>query len=120
MSWAVGYDHHCKRDIGYGVPATCDMPECGNEIDRGLSFVCRDQVPHGGERGCGLFFCELHLGWGQRCPKSHRHLEPTPDLPKWMRWKLRDESWARWREQSPDHVAAIRVALRAAKGGTSQ
>ena len=37
MSWAVGFDSQWDRDIGYGVPAYCDHPGCGKEIDRGLA-----------------------------------------------------------------------------------
>lgn len=28
MGWSVGYDDNWKRDIGYGVPALCDYPDC--------------------------------------------------------------------------------------------
>ena len=40
MGWAVGFDNNWNRDIGYGVPAICDFPGCGEEIDRGLGYVC--------------------------------------------------------------------------------
>ena len=40
MDWSYGYDKRLKRDIGYGVPAICDDPECEREIDRGQSCVC--------------------------------------------------------------------------------
>src|SRR5690606_23075125 len=53
MGWAVGYDSNWNRDIGYGVPTTCDHPGCNEKIDRGLSYVCGDE-PYGGEHGCGL------------------------------------------------------------------
>ncbi len=26
MGWSIGYDKNLKRDIGYGVPATCEHP----------------------------------------------------------------------------------------------
>ena len=61
MSWAIGFDSRWNRDIGYGVPATCDFPGCGVDIDRGLAFVCGGE-PYGGEDGCGLYFCASHLG----------------------------------------------------------
>lgn len=61
MSWAVGYDAKWHRDIGYGVPATCDYPGCAAEIDRGLGYVCAGE-PYGGEHGCGLYFCDAHGG----------------------------------------------------------
>ena len=121
MGWSIGYDTNWKRDIGYGVPATCDHPGCGAEIDRGLSYVCGGQ-PYGGEWGCGLYFCEKHLnlfvGGGRekrptqlcsRCdhktPKSP--FTPTPDHPDWIRHKLTDESWATWRAENPELVAAL-------------
>lgn len=53
MGWSIGFDEHWQRDIGYGVPATCDHPGCGAKIDRGLSFVTTNNpspaVP--GEKG---------------------------------------------------------------------
>lgn len=62
MGWSVGWDYNWNRDIGYGVPAICDHPECSEEIDRGLAYVCCGQQPHGGEYGCGLYFCSEHMG----------------------------------------------------------
>lgn len=52
MSWSVGWDPNWRRDIGYGVPAVCDHPECGVAIDRGLSYVCGSD-PFGGEAEMG-------------------------------------------------------------------
>ena len=40
MGWAIGYDGRWERDIGYGVPAVCDHPDCNVRIDRGLDYVC--------------------------------------------------------------------------------
>lgn len=60
MGWEIGYDHRWRRDIGYGVPAICDHPDCNEKIDRGLGSVCGGD-PYGGEDGCGLFFCGEHL-----------------------------------------------------------
>jgi len=116
MGWSIGYDERWKRDIGYGVPATCDHPGCGKEIDRGLSYVCGGQ-PKGGDRGCGLYFCEDHLHHHERLPQlcsrcSPRVLkpfEPTPDTPEWINWKLTDESWQQWRDEHPDEVAAMKA-----------
>jgi hypothetical protein len=65
MGWSIGWDGTWKRDIGYGVPAYCDHPECSAEIDRGLSYVCGGD-PYGGEHGCGLFFCGKHKKWVER------------------------------------------------------
>lgn len=120
MSWAVGYDTNWKRDVGYGVPALCDQPECGKEIDRGLSFVCGD-APFGGEHGCGLYFCDSHLRYGyladdtddglpQRCERCLSGADPftaTPDVPEWINHKLTDPSWQRWRDENPEQVAAL-------------
>jgi hypothetical protein len=83
MGWA-----HCGtfegREIGYGIEATCDFEGCETEIDRGLSYVCG--TTHGGDDGCGGYFCGDHLvtmdheepiAW-QLCPKceaEHERLE---------------------------------------------
>ena len=116
MGWAVGYDPNWKRDIGYGVPATCDHPGCGREIDRGLSYVCGGDA-WGGEHGCGLFFCWEHLGLNRddrpmvcaRCAEHGEPFEPTPDTAEWVEWKLTDESWAEWRAENPDEVARLKA-----------
>jgi hypothetical protein len=62
MGWAFGTDGN-GRDVGYGVEAECDHPECHEKIDRGLAHRCGplgcetdDDTP-----GCGGFFCGLHL-----------------------------------------------------------
>lgn len=42
MGWGnCGRDRR-GRPIGYMFPATCDHPDCLEEIDRGLSFACGD------------------------------------------------------------------------------
>lgn len=124
MGWSIGHDHNWNRDIGYGVPATCDHPGCGTRIDRGLSYVCGGE-PYGGEKGCGLFFCSEHLMFRtkhnsfqgpQRCERCVEEdesdpFEPTPDVPEWLQWKLTDESWQRWRDENPEEVSAIKDAL---------
>lgn len=122
MGWSVGYDSRWKRDIGYGVPAYCDHPGCGEEIDRGLGYVCGGH-PYGGEHGCGLFFCSKHTRMAgearegvQLCIRCRfgkaKPYAPTADHPDWMRHKLRDASWAPWRKENPTLVAAIRDALK--------
>lgn len=118
MGWSIGYDTNWKRDIGYGVPATCDHPGCGVEIDRGLSFVCGEE-PHGGDKGCGLYFCEKHLIWHakrprtcSRCDRYRKPFNPTPDHPDWIKHKLTDESWADWRESNPNEVTTLITALK--------
>jgi hypothetical protein len=114
MSWAVGFDSRWNRDIGYGVPATCDQPGCGAAVDRGLGYVCAGQEPYGGEDGCGLYFCEDHdTGNGQceRCRDGKPPFEATPDTREWIEWKLTDESWSAWRDENPGAVSAMRAAI---------
>lgn len=138
MGWSIGYDPKWSRDVGYGVPAWCDHPDCTNKIDRGLSYVCGSEM-FGGEHGCGLYFCENHLNYPytedgledlftedgklfphmcERCCAYHENPSgtveefiPKPDHPEWVEWKLTDESWAQWRAEHPYHVAAMKLAL---------
>ncbi len=129
MSWAVGYDRNWRRDIGYGVPAKCDHPDCDTDIDRGLAYVCGGE-PYGGEHGCGLYFCADHKTFVEpsddvlcevceRCAQRHEHpdvdepdlFEAKPDVPEWINWKLTDESWAPWRAEHPEEVEKIRAAV---------
>lgn len=115
MGWSIGYDTNWQRDIGYGVPAQCDHPDCTAEIHRGLAYVCGGE-PYGGEHGCGLYFCGSHLCYTvgedkpqrcQRCAEDEKPYTPTPDIAEWLCWKLNDDSWAAWRHQNPDEVKAI-------------
>lgn len=117
MGWSLGYDSNWNRDVGYGVPATCDHPGCGKRIDRGLSYVCGGH-PYGGESGCGLFFCGDHLRYAgsdgqQVCERCETGLDvvdpfdPTPDHADWVNHKLTDESWALWRAENPAAVASM-------------
>jgi hypothetical protein len=116
MGWSIGYDDNWKRDIGYSVPSICDHPGCGKEINRGLGYVCADEVPFGGD-GCGLYFCEAHkypsdINDGcfcERCCEGKDAFDPTPDVREWIEWKLTDESWRRWREENPEEVAKLRA-----------
>lgn len=121
MGWSLGHDERWGkygRDIGYGVPAICDHPGCGAEIDRGLSYVCGSE-PYGGEHGCGLFFCGSHLHFEdrdddcpqlcERCAAGEEPFESTPDTKEWLDWKLSDESWERWRKENPEQVEAMRI-----------
>ena len=116
MGWSIGFDENWKRDIGYGVPAICDHPGCGEAIDRGLDHVCGSE-PYGGEHGCGLYFCDDHLFLGkggdlcERCRSAESPFEPTPDTAEWLNWKLTDESWARWRELNPADVERATATL---------
>lgn len=112
MGWSVGYDSNWDRDIGYGVPATCDEPGCGEGIDRGLSYVCGGE-PYGGDLGCGLYFCFRHLWYKddpqdetggldvcERCWNEESPYEPTPDVQEWIDHKMTDSSWAEWRKEN--------------------
>ncbi|MGW4720479.1 hypothetical protein [Nocardia sp. NPDC004260] len=129
MGWSIGFDTNWRRDIGYGVPAQCDHPDCGREIHRGLAYVCGGQ-PYGGERGCGLYFCESHLLYSlpdddtggdqdapqrcERCIAGGEPYTPTADVQEWLSWKLNDESWATWRAENPQEVVDISRRLAAA------
>lgn len=109
MGWQIAYDSYWRRDIGYGVPAICDYPGCGESIDRGLGHVCGGE-PYGGEEGCGLFFCGHHLAYSpntdhhayipicERCYENADPFNPTPDTDEWVQHKLTDPSWAEWRQ----------------------
>jgi hypothetical protein len=122
MSWAIGFDSRWNRDVGYGVPAICDHPGCGEAIDRGLAYACGGE-PYGGEHGCGLFFCGEHLLMGgprqqcERCMDDQPPFEATPDTREWAEWKLADESWAAWRAENPETVKAMQASLIAARNG---
>ena len=114
MGWSIGFDEKWKRDIGYGVPAFCDYPGCKAEIDRGLSYVCADVEPYGGKRGCGLFFCPEHQHMTDkhhqlcaRCLRGNRPFEPTSDHPDWIKHKLNDPSWEKWRNENPIEVVKL-------------
>jgi len=114
MGYSIGYDKKWKRDIGYGVPSICDHPDCNEEIDRGLSYVCGTE-PYGGERGCGLYFCGKHLDYtptlGQLCdrcyPKVRKPYCAKPDTLEWVKHKLTDKSWSGWRAQHKREVKAL-------------
>lgn len=119
VSWSIGFDERWQRDIGYGVPAYCDHPDCNEKIDRGLAYVCGAE-PYGGDQGCGLYFCEKHQkDYHQRCERCAEgkdSFNPKPDHPEWLRWKLTDESWERWRIEHPETAIEMRKLLAKVKG----
>jgi hypothetical protein len=110
MGWSIGYDSNWQRDIGYGVPAVCDHPDCNAEINRGLPHVCGSN-PYGGEHGCGLYFCRSHLAYHEiggdmiqlckRCAAGLEPFDPTPDTAEWTHHKATDLSWAERQEVQP-------------------
>lgn len=128
MGWSIGFDSNWNRDIGYGVPCYCDHPECNENIDRGLSYVCGSE-PYGGADGCGLYFCEKHretfdadeypsleldgdyASLCERCSAQGESFEAKPDHPDWIEWKLNHESWSDWRQENPDQVNEMKTQL---------
>lgn len=119
MGWSIGFNLNWNRDIGYGVPAECDFPDCKEEIDRGLSFVCGAGQPYGGDNGCGLYFCGKHQYYHSfrggdsgffciRCVKSQYPFKPKPDVKEWIDFKLKDKSWDGWRKRNPDLIKRLR------------
>lgn len=78
MGWAVGYMNH--RDIGYGVPAICDHPDCDVEIDRGLAYCCGDEP--WGDVGCHLYFCGEHLGYSGIFDSEGNQIDPDAEEEK--------------------------------------
>lgn len=122
MSWSIGFDTTWNRWIGYSVPAYCDHPGCNKEIDRGLSHVCGGD-PYGGDSGCGLYLCDTHMGFGptgngdefcnmcECCAEGKESFEPKPEHPDWIKHLHSDKSWARWRKENPEKLAAIGAAL---------
>jgi len=112
MGWSIGWDNTWKRDIGYGVPALCDHPDCNEKIDRGLNYICGG-VPYGSDKGCGLFFCEKHknLDLCERCENNEDPFEPKEDIDDWTTFKLYASSWEEWRKENPDCVRQIRLKM---------
>lgn len=117
MSWAVGTNKE-GRDVGYGVPCKCDVPNCDADIDRGLAYVCGG-MHDGGENGCGRYMCAAHLHYGPGpiqalctpCLKGAKPYPPKPDVREWIEHKLTHESWQRWRDGHPEDVEKMRAAI---------
>ncbi len=144
MGWSIGYDKNWKRDVGYGVPAWCDHPDCNEKIDRGLAYVCGSD-PLGGEEGCGLYFCSEHLGYGlppgideqqqialmmkaasdgvrllqlcERCLCEEDPFPPKPEHPEWILHVLKDHSWHQWRTENPKQLQRLKKQLAEQVGG---
>lgn len=125
MGWSLGYDRNLKRDIGYGVPAICDDPECKNEIDRGLSYACGG-APFGGDCGCGRHFCGSHLWLNDEaiqvchcCLYGKPSYPPKPDTVEWLQHKLTDPSWEEWRQANPEETARMAEAVKPRPSSTN-
>lgn len=122
MGWSIGYDDKWNRDIGYGVPCLCDQPKCNKEIDRGLSYVCGNGQPYGGDDGCGLYFCENHGGGSlcSRCRNRKPPHVPKEDLTRWIVWKATDNSWEDWRKTHRKEVPYVIYVSQGMGGGPEE
>lgn len=125
MGYSIGDEWTTKgwRARGYGVPAWCDFPGCKTEIDRGLAYKCEEYVHYEEvfdeegdlveeqeieDEGCGLYFCSEHEG----CGESHFVIGVLPpEHPTWIKHVLKDESWAKWREENPLYVTQYEQEL---------
>lgn len=82
----MGYSYYVLpdgREAGYAVDAVCDYPDCEEEIDRGLGYLC-GIAPDGWRDpkapGCGKYFCSAHLFEGTHdCPNPEPEEELPPD-----------------------------------------
>lgn len=101
MSWVLGWDEQHQRDIGYGVPAFCDHPGCGEEINRGLGYRCEDE-----NCGCSKFYCLTH-----RYARHTHDAPPSRVHPLWRNHLLTDNSWRLWRLANPERVAVLRAEV---------
>lgn len=118
MGYEIGYDSRFDRFVGYGVIAHCDHPGCKRVIDRGLAYVCGQNL-YGGDEGCGLHFCEKHLYKGrennnficERCIKKQKHFKLKPEHKDWIKHLLKDDSWKEWRDENPKKVLKYKRRL---------
>ena len=78
MGWAHGERN--GREIGYGVEAKCDHPECNEIIDRGVSYACGG-LP---DKGCGGFYCSMHI-------HDHQHFEYGGECEVVTAWNAEDD-----------------------------
>lgn len=108
MYWAIGYDEHWNRDVGFDVPGVCDHPDCNNAINRGMDHVCGSE-PYGGDSNCGLYFCKDHLEMKKpilgeepvatcaQCAAGKTPYKPSNDTEEWIHYKQTSNYWAGWR-----------------------
>lgn len=121
MSWSIGWDSDYNRWKGYGVPCTCEYPECNTKTDRGMACLCE---------GCGLAFCGKHwlLGSCERCldiddigerPEGMDPFPVKPEHPEWLHHLRTDSTWAKWRKdpKNMQQLEAWERTTEAAKQG---
>ena len=138
MGWSMGHCGEHKRDIGYGVPAPCDHPECNEIIDRGLAYRCCENIHH--DASCKGYFCEEHrqnyvyqdeladmspeelkvLGIDSNEEVAQdddgiiccRHtIQPHKEAVVWLEHILNDESWEVWRTKHPERIERFKKLL---------
>ncbi|MBI1625217.1 hypothetical protein [Comamonas suwonensis] len=119
MGYSVGWDSDNNRWMGYGVPSTCEHPECNEKVDRGMGCSCE---------GCGLAFCgkHWHMGFCEPClnltdvgeyPDGINPFRAKPEHPEWLGHLRNDPTWAEWRK---DNMAQLEAWDAAAKEGAQQ
>lgn len=108
--------YFCSKHLFMG-----DFSQC---CERCLGMQCdHDFVPPGNddELQCDSD-CRYNWHKCSECGKSRHEVdlmytvpfEPKKEHPKWLRWKLRDHSWAEWRKQNPELVKQYREELKRA------
>ncbi len=127
MGYSIGWGSDNNRWKGYGVPCTCEHPECNAKIDRGMACLCE---------GCGLAFCGDHntFNFCERCLDedaldNHEDelsakegaipYSAKPEHPEWLAHLRTDSSWAEWREK-PENMAQLEQWEHAAQKGQSK
>ena len=48
----------------------------------------------------------------ERYKARKKPFDKKPDHPKWIQWKLTDESWEQWRQENPEEVHRIQEILK--------
>lgn len=104
-----------KRWGGYGVPAICESPKCKIKIDRGMAYACGEE-PFS-EHGCDRYFCGKHLYFTTNpditvllcamCRLGNKPYPYKPEVKRWVKHLLTDESWEEWRKKNPKEVKAL-------------
>jgi hypothetical protein len=70
--------------VGYGVESVCHHPDCEDQIDKGLGYVCGG-MHEGGDHGCGNYYCQDHLNLCypeqlcKDCAEAYDNNYPDPD-----------------------------------------